>query len=154
MFDSPVSDVGGFADLLERSSEGLESGAKPTPPCGASRPVPRKGGRGRISDIEARALSGHSRACMEADHATDPKTQQAADRQMWRQCIGYGFVGLGAPSLFAGFMLIRLVFLPSRHGYVMASFHWNHPAFIAGALLLVVGAAMLIPGVRFIRSSN
>jgi hypothetical protein len=87
---------------------------------------------------------------MEADGAADLNAQRA-DRQMWRQCIGYGCVGLGAPSLFAGFTLIRFVFLPSRSGRVMAAFRWDHPAFVTGALLLLLGAALVVPGVLFIR---
>jgi len=55
-------------------------------------------------------------------------------------------LGMGLPVAIAGAFMFRLVFLPSRSGHVIATFGPDHPAARASAVLLLIGAALAVPG--------
>jgi len=58
---------------------------------------------------------------------------------------GYVLLGLGGPLLVAGMLLFGMVFVP-RRGPPMALLTLHHPAFIAAAIMGVVGLCLTAAG--------
>ena len=72
--------------------------------------------------------------------------------QLTRMSIGYLLIGFGAPCGFAGWMLLRLLFLPGHHSGPLVRFQPDKPAFVFTAFFLALGGLLLGLGSYLVRS--
>ncbi|QUD86699.1 hypothetical protein [Phenylobacterium montanum] len=77
---------------------------------------------------------------------------RATQADLTKQSIAYALIGFGAPSLFAGMMLFRIVFLPGHSGPSLAKISFSHPAFVVSAILMGFGSTLFFGGLSILKS--
>ena len=63
-----------------------------------------------------------------------------------RLYLGYTLLGFGVSFALAGVVLLRIAFLPGRHGGPLVAFSFDDPLSVIDAILLGLGVLLIVGG--------